>query len=60
MGICFVGKKQSFGEFLGQYFPLSGGYFIDYDTGLVVGRHDGKESYTGIHIGYDVINYSLI
>lgn len=53
MGICFIGRR-SFPNFLGQYFTLTPGNFIDWDTGLVLGRHDGMEALTkgqGARIG---------
>jgi tRNA-specific 2-thiouridylase len=45
MGLCFVGKRDM-ENFLGGYLSLTPGSFIDYDTGLVVGKHNGKELFT--------------
>ncbi|CAM9127162.1 unnamed protein product [Chrysoparadoxa australica] len=53
-GLCFVGKRKSFSNFLQQYVVPSPGEFIDVDTGAVVGQHDGYELYTigqGARIG---------
>jgi tRNA-specific 2-thiouridylase len=45
MGICFIGKRD-FNEFLGNYFQLTRGNFVDYDTKEIVGSHMGKEAFT--------------
>mmetsp|Transcript_25788 Transcript_25788/g.48398 ORF Transcript_25788/g.48398 Transcript_25788/m.48398 type:complete len:445 (+) Transcript_25788:54-1388(+) len=45
MGICFVGKRKM-SEFLPQYFSPTPGRFIDIDSGLVVGTHEGAELFT--------------
>ena len=45
MGICFIGKRD-FNEFLGNYFQLTKGNFVDYDTKQIVGTHIGKEAFT--------------
>ena len=45
MGICFIGRR-SFPEFLSSYIYLTRGNFIDWETGRVVGTHQGKETYT--------------
>ena len=55
MGICFIGRRL-FPDFLGEYFPLTRGNYIDWDTGQVVGQHRGKEALTigqGARIGGD-------
>ena len=45
MGICFIGRR-SFPGFLSSYICLTRGNFIDWETGRVVGTHQGKETYT--------------
>lgn len=53
MGICFVGKRK-FDKFLSEYIPKQPGYFIDVDTGKVLGDHNGLPFYThgqGANIG---------
>ncbi|CAB4409945.1 unnamed protein product [Rhizophagus irregularis] len=57
MGICFVGKKRKFSEFLEQYvIPKSGD--IKTLDGIIIGQHRGLFSYTigqcaRIHYGPD-------
>ena len=41
MGICFIGKRN-FTNFMSQYISepsMPGKYFVDVDTGEIVGRH---------------------
>lgn len=45
MGICFVGKKRRFADFLGQYVELTPGKFVSLD-GKVLGQHQGAEAFT--------------
>ena len=47
MGICFVGKRRRFGDFISQYLPHPPreGVFLNVDTGQVVGHHDGALHY---------------
>jgi tRNA-specific 2-thiouridylase len=45
MGICFIGRRD-FSQFLGSYFELMRGNFVDHDTNQVVGTHEGKEAFT--------------
>ena len=47
MGICFVGKRD-FSDFIHQYLPEPPrpGVFVDVDTGVIVGRHQGSLLYT--------------
>ncbi|KAG6905769.1 hypothetical protein DXG01_000836 [Tephrocybe rancida] len=53
MGICFVGKKGRFGDFishenptLASYIPPNPGPIIDLSTGLTVATHTGLWNYT--------------
>jgi len=46
MGICFVGEKRKFGEFVSQYIPTASGPIIHLPTGLTLGRHTGLWNYT--------------
>ncbi|THH20893.1 hypothetical protein EW146_g548 [Bondarzewia mesenterica] len=46
MGICFVGEKRSFNEFLANYLPPKPGPIIDLTTGRTVGEHQGLWTYT--------------
>jgi tRNA-specific 2-thiouridylase len=43
MGICFIGKRQSFAEFMAAYMPLATRRirFVDVDTGTVI--HESQE-----------------
>ncbi|CAG8571100.1 16390_t:CDS:10 [Funneliformis caledonium] len=67
MGICFVGKKRKFSEFLEQYVVSKPGNIMTLD-GIVIGQHRGLFSYTigqcvRIHYGpdrHDIKNNSLI
>ncbi|XP_055630131.1 mitochondrial tRNA-specific 2-thiouridylase 1 isoform X2 [Toxorhynchites rutilus septentrionalis] len=45
MGICFVGKR-SFQDFIVDYIDTKPGDFVDFDTGKVVGRHNGFHNWT--------------
>ncbi|XP_024875846.1 mitochondrial tRNA-specific 2-thiouridylase 1 [Temnothorax curvispinosus] len=40
MGICFVGKRE-FQDFISEYIKDKPGDYIDLDSGLPIGRHDG-------------------
>ncbi|KAH8106930.1 5-methylaminomethyl-2-thiouridylate-methyltransferase [Cristinia sonorae] len=46
MGICFVGEKRKFTDFLSQYIPPKAGHIINGETGEVVGDHDGLWRFT--------------
>ncbi|KAF9227589.1 5-methylaminomethyl-2-thiouridylate-methyltransferase [Gyrodon lividus] len=46
MGICFVGEKRRFDEFLSQYMTPKPGPIIDMATGKQVAAHQGLWSYT--------------
>ncbi|KAI9141440.1 tRNA methyl transferase [Paraphysoderma sedebokerense] len=45
MGICFIGQRKRFGDFLDDYIEQKPGDFIDLD-GRVVGLHHGHAKYT--------------
>jgi tRNA-specific 2-thiouridylase len=45
MGVCFVGKRN-FNQFLTQYIETKQGNFIDIDSGVIVGSHNGFPFYT--------------
>lgn len=45
MGICFIGSRH-FQEFISEYIEDKPGDFIDLDTGLVVGKHNGFHHWT--------------
>ncbi|KAG2146213.1 tRNA-specific 2-thiouridylase [Suillus clintonianus] len=46
MGICFVGEKRKFHDFISQYIPPKPGPIIDLETGLQVGEHAGPWNFT--------------
>ncbi|KAG5639861.1 hypothetical protein DXG03_002777, partial [Asterophora parasitica] len=46
MGVCFVGKKAKFGEFISSYIPQNPGPIIDLLTGKTVAQHSGLWTYT--------------
>ena len=55
-GICFVGRKQNFGDFIAEYGDAEGGdaetsfsspgAFVSVDDGRVIGTHGGLARYT--------------
>ncbi|KNE65030.1 tRNA (5-methylaminomethyl-2-thiouridylate)-methyltransferase [Allomyces macrogynus ATCC 38327] len=45
MGICFIGKRRRFGDFLDGYIEPQPGHFI-LEDGTIVGAHDGLAKYT--------------
>lgn len=52
MGICFVGKRAKFADFLSQYIHATPGAAVD-ENGKVIGAHRGLFAYTigqGAHI----------
>ncbi|CAO3690479.1 unnamed protein product [Umbelopsis ramanniana] len=54
MGICFVGKRAKFADFLAQYIHAPPGPAVDLD-GKTIGQHRGLFAYTigqGAHIHY--------
>ncbi|KAG6887604.1 hypothetical protein C0995_014083 [Termitomyces sp. Mi166 len=46
MGICFVGKKGKFGDFISSYITPNPGLIIDLSTGSKVATHQGLWRYT--------------
>lgn len=51
MGICFVGKRQSFSQFLSDFVEGRPGHIIQQETGKILGTHNGVELYTlGQHL----------
>lgn len=46
MGICFVGQRKKFADFLKQYIDQPPGPVIDLDSGKVIGQHNGLYGYT--------------
>ena len=44
-GICFIGERN-FREFLKNYIPMKEGNIIEYDTGRILGTHQGVMYYT--------------
>ncbi|KAF5385663.1 hypothetical protein D9757_005465 [Collybiopsis confluens] len=46
MGLCFVGEKGKFSQFLNSYIPPNPGPIIEYTTGKVIGQHKGLWTYT--------------
>ncbi|KAK9745436.1 Aminomethyltransferase beta-barrel domain [Popillia japonica] len=45
MGICFIGSRD-FQDFISEYVQNKPGKFVDVDTGLVVGEHNGIHHWT--------------
>ncbi|TFK23464.1 5-methylaminomethyl-2-thiouridylate-methyltransferase [Coprinopsis marcescibilis] len=46
VGICFVGEKAKFRNFLSEYIPPSNGSIIDDTSGKTIGIHQGLWNYT--------------
>ncbi|CAN0053903.1 unnamed protein product, partial [Discosporangium mesarthrocarpum] len=46
MGVCFIGKRRSWANFLKEYLDPTLGNFVCVDTGKCVGQHKGFELYT--------------
>ncbi|KZT09561.1 tRNA 5-methylaminomethyl-2-thiouridylate-methyltransferase [Laetiporus sulphureus 93-53] len=46
MGICFIGEKRRFENFVSQYIPPKPGPMIELISGKTVGTHQGLWSYT--------------
>ncbi|CAD5206601.1 unnamed protein product [Bursaphelenchus okinawaensis] len=46
MGLCYVGKRRSFSEFIEKYIPNKEGPLIDMDTNSIVGTHNGIHHFT--------------
>ncbi|XP_043268365.1 mitochondrial tRNA-specific 2-thiouridylase 1 isoform X2 [Venturia canescens] len=45
MGICFIGSRY-FKEFIAEYVEDKPGNFMDYDTGSIIGKHEGIHQWT--------------
>ncbi|BEI88872.1 uncharacterized protein CcaverHIS019_0202340 [Cutaneotrichosporon cavernicola] len=45
MGLCFIGKRRNFGDFVSQYVPPTTGWFVN-EAGQRVGEHKGLSQYT--------------
>lgn len=45
-GICFVGQRRRFADFLAEYIDQPPGPAIDLDSGIVIGEHRGLYGYT--------------
>lgn len=45
MGICFVGKRE-FQDFISEYIKDKPGDYIDLDSGLSIGKHNGIHKWT--------------
>lgn len=47
MGLCFIGKRGKFRDFMDNFVPQSEpGPIIEYETGNEIGRHKGLSNYT--------------
>ncbi|KAI7901086.1 tRNA methyl transferase [Cokeromyces recurvatus] len=46
MGICFVGQRKKFADFLKEYIDLPPGPAINLENGQVIGEHQGLYGYT--------------
>ncbi|KAI0373073.1 tRNA 5-methylaminomethyl-2-thiouridylate-methyltransferase [Pilatotrama ljubarskyi] len=46
MGICFVGEKRRFDNFISQYIPPAPGRIVDLTSGKTVGTHQGLYTFT--------------
>ncbi len=46
MGICFIGQRKKFSNFLSEYIDQPPGPVIDFDTGKIIGQHNGLYGYT--------------
>lgn len=45
IGICFIGDR-TFQSFISEYIDAKQGNFVDFDTGKVMGTHDGIHTWT--------------
>ncbi|XP_015584788.1 mitochondrial tRNA-specific 2-thiouridylase 1 isoform X2 [Cephus cinctus] len=45
MGICFIGSRR-FKDFITEYVQNKSGNFVDIDTGVIVGTHEGIHQWT--------------
>uniref|UniRef100_A0A1I7S768 tRNA-5-taurinomethyluridine 2-sulfurtransferase n=1 Tax=Bursaphelenchus xylophilus TaxID=6326 RepID=A0A1I7S768_BURXY len=46
MGLCYVGKRRKFSEFLEKYIPDKKGNLVDIETAEVIGEHNGIHHFT--------------
>ncbi|KAF9077707.1 tRNA-specific 2-thiouridylase [Rhodocollybia butyracea] len=46
VGLCFVGERSKFSQFLGSYLKPKPGPIVDTTTQKVIGRHNGLWTYT--------------
>ncbi|KAH9997616.1 5-methylaminomethyl-2-thiouridylate-methyltransferase [Russula vinacea] len=46
MGLCFVGERRRFNDFLGEYVTPRPGPILEIDTNVPLGRHNGLWTYT--------------
>lgn len=44
MGMCFIGKRK-FKHFIAEYLEARPGVFIDIDTGIILGEHNGMHNF---------------
>ena len=45
-GLCFVGERGKFGEFISNYIEFTPGVFIQKGTNIILGYHDGAQRFT--------------
>ncbi|KAI6187469.1 TRNA-5-taurinomethyluridine 2-sulfurtransferase [Aphelenchoides besseyi] len=58
MGICFVGKKRNFAEFLEKYIQPKAGPIVEIESGVQIGEHRGVHLYTlGKRVSIDPLVY---
>lgn len=46
MGVCFIGKRKKFSEFLSQYINMKPGNIVDMHTNNIITQHNGVQQYT--------------
>ncbi|KAI0306666.1 5-methylaminomethyl-2-thiouridylate-methyltransferase [Multifurca ochricompacta] len=46
MGLCFVGERRRFNDFLGSYVATQPGPVLEIDTNVELGQHNGLWTYT--------------
>jgi tRNA-specific 2-thiouridylase len=46
MGLCFVGERRRFNDFLGEYVTPRPGPILEIDTNVPLGQHNGLWTYT--------------
>ncbi|KAI6217043.1 TRNA-5-taurinomethyluridine 2-sulfurtransferase [Aphelenchoides fujianensis] len=58
MGICFVGKKRNFAEFLEKYIPPKTGPIVEVDSNRTIGEHRGVHYFTlGKRVSVDPLRF---